>query len=276
MFNQNTLNYNSFNYSTTASSQFAGQLKYGNYEMPNNNFRLRNVEGLEDSNTILKDIYDIANTHGQGLRNYFHKRKVIRVSGTFYADDKAGLQAAINSAKANLAVPNQTVYRLDGEGNVLTGNAYCDDWTIYRERRTVNVVRVEFTLVVLSPFLYKQTRNEEAFTSKSASFTGNVAYNGGNFEAKPQVTIAFQTGLSGVTSVAVQIGDNTITVSEAISDSQTLIIDCKDQDVLLNSVGGKDFIGIFPVLARGDNAIDVTINGTRTADIYFRRQDTYV
>lgn len=193
MFNRQQFNQHTFNFATTSSNVFNAKLKYANYSMPNSNFRLKNVEAIDDSGVITKDIYDIANTHGQGLRNYFHKRKTIKVSGTLYSTSKSGLQAAINSFKANMAVPSQTLYRLDDSGKVLTGVAYCDNWTFDRHSRTINVVRVDFDLVVLTPFLYNTVDNVVSYTGVSSSFSGSIPYSGGNFEAKPVITIAFQT-----------------------------------------------------------------------------------
>lgn len=258
------------------STIFTGLLRYGDYGMPNPNCRIRLVEGIDDSPDIDADVYDIANTHGQGLRNFLYKGKPIKVEGTLYAADKDGLAAAKRSLIAAIAVPDQMLRRVEPDGEQVESRAYAARWVIPNLRYTTNFVRFTVYFIVLDPFFYSTVVNQAAFEWVSSNIDSALSHTGGTYEVKPKIIIAFGAGTTGVTSITATINGEAIVVTEAISGANTVIIDAETQDVSLNSVGGKDYTGIFPILNRGDNPVTIDIDGTRTADIYIQWKNAYV
>lgn len=250
-------------------------MQYGTYTFPNTAFRLVDVIGIEESGDMAIDEFDIANTHGVGLRNYFFKRKTIIVKWVIKADTKGELQTEIDSLLAAISVQEQTLKFTRDDGVILTAPAYAT-WRIDRQRYHITFVPVEITFVVMRPFMKSTITNQTSFTGQSADFSSNVINTGWTYEAQPLINFTFLTWLSWVTEVAITLWSNTITVNENISDSDVLVIDSENQDVKINDVWGKDYSWNFPVLERGNNTFSVSINGTWSVDIYVQWNDTYV
>jgi phage-related protein len=69
-----------------------------------------------------------------------------------------------------------------------------------------------------------------------------------------------------VTSFALNIWSDTITITNTFSASDVLVIDCEDKTVKLNWIA-IDYSGVFPILEVGVNSYTITINWTKNFDI---------
>ncbi len=178
--------------------------------------------------------------------------------------------------KQALFVEQQELRINKSNGDQMWTTATCT-WLKF-DRQAYHISFVPFTVefTTLSPFFFGTTLETTEFLSKSASFTEAVANLSGNYKSLPQVLISFGTGLVWVTTVSVVIGDKTITVTDTFVDSDAILIDCSARDVYINSIGWAEFTGDFGELEIGETPIEVTINWTRDADIYFLWYPTYV
>lgn len=275
MFNGIYFNQQTFNWPAVTGSPFTATLQYNEYNFPNDNFRLVSLSGLESVENIRLNSFDIANGNGEGFSSYYFKKKQITVEGVMKADTVEELEAAIVTFKASILRANKNLKYNMEDGTTLITTASCTGLKVDREYYHLTFVPVTITFIVLDPFLYAQSSEETQFLSKSASFSSILDYTTWSVEAEPLIYIYFGTGLVGVTTVALTIGDTTLTVTETIADNDVLLIDCKGKDVKINDVWGNDYSGTFPNLEIGGNTFALTINGTWTADIYVLWQNTY-
>lgn len=276
MLNTTVLNLKALNTSAPNVDMLTGVLEYNNYSFPNQNVKITKIMWPDSTGSLLRDIFDKANSHWEGLRNYFFKEKYFEILWVIDATSSSQLQEEINSMVSAIASEGQTLKYQSQNGEVLECTAHCESRQIEREPYHITFVPFRVRFVSLDPFLQGVITQESLFSSKTTTFTDTVAYTKGTYIAKPTITITFSTGLSWVTSTAVQIGDNTITFAKAISNGDIVVINAEYQDVLYNGTGWQDYTGSFPELALGDNSMTVTINGTWTANVSVTRNNTYV
>lgn len=276
MFNTSVLNLKPFNTSVPATQSFSGVLQYNGYSLPNQNILVTRIGKNFSSGAMVKDIFDKANNHGEWLRNYFYKEKYIDVYWVIVGSSASDLVEQIHSLVSAISKENGVLKLALDNWVILTGIAHCDWWNIERQPYNITFVPFNFRLVCLNPFLTWTITQEVSFASQTASFTDVFAYTWGTYKTSPTITIVFWTWLWSPTSVSVDIGWQEITLSQAISDSDIVIINCESQDISYNGVWWQDFTWIFPELELWDNEITVTIDSTWTADINITRYNTYV
>lgn len=276
MFNWIYFNQQTFNWPAQGSEPFTDTLQYNSYNFPNTNFRLTKISGLDGTENIKLNAFDIAQGNGEGFSSYLLKRKPITVEWVIKADTVAGLEDAIIALKAKMLKGNKTLKYNMEDGTTLVTTASCTSIAIPRDYYHLTFVPVTLTFTVLDPFFYSQTTQEASYLNKSANFSAIVVNSGWSFEAEPMIYFYFWTGIAGIWQVSVTIWDTTITVNEAIGDGDVLLIDGKNKEVKINDVGGKDYEWTFPVLDIGANALSIsTDDPTWNADIYVTRYDTY-
>lgn len=176
------------------------------------------------------------------------------------------LRGAIFKSEINLDIKVKWVVRrikVNCTSFPKTLNHYNIDW-----------VKWTITLETLEPFFYLLWNQTSSFLSKSASFDEYII-NKGTGVAETRTFITFWTGLSSVTSVAVTIWNKTLTISEAINDSDAIVINWEDKTVKINNVE-KDYLGEFPLLENWGNVVTFTIDGTWNADINIINKVNYV
>jgi len=276
MFNTYGTNLKALNISTPATQSFVGILQYNGYSMPNQNITITGLWWIYSSGALMKDVFDKANNHGEWLRNYFYKEKYIDIKWVITGDSASDVDNQINSLVSAISRENKVMKIVMNNGIILSGTAHTDWWSIERKAYNITFCEFEFRLVCLNPFLTSTLPEDVAFTAKTATFTDTVQYPIWTYKAQPTITIAFSTWLGSPTSVAVKIGDNTITLAQAISDWDIVIVNSLTQDVSYNWTGGQNYSGVFPELELGDNSLTVTIDSTRTADINVTWNNTYV
>lgn len=194
----------------------------------------------------------------------------------FKASTIGELQSLLSSARQKLSQPNKElkITRLDWTS--MTTTATCTSFKPQKESYHVTFTPVEIEFIINDPFFYWSTLYEESFTWKSSSFTDLVEYTVWEQKARPQISINFLTWLSSVTTITVTLNDSIISVTWTFSDSDIILIDCKEKDVYKNSVWGQSYTWSFGDLDIWTNDFEVAIDGTWSADIYVQRYATYV
>lgn len=275
MFNWIYFNQQTFNWPAQGSEPFTDTLQYNDYNFPNTNFRLTKISGLDGTENIKLNAFDIAQGNGEWFSSYWMKRKQITVEGVIKADTVADLETAIISLKAKMLKGNKTLKYNMEDGTTLVTTASCTSIDVKRDYYHLTFVPVTLVFTVLDPFFYSQVTQEASYLSKSADFSAILVNSGWSFEAEPMIYFYFGSGLGGISEVTVTIWDTTITVNETIVDGDVLLIDGKNKEVKINDVWGKDYTWTFPSLDIGSNALSIAVDDTWNADIYVTRYDTY-
>lgn len=278
MLNTQLFNSRVFNSGTRYSTvSIPNLLQYWDYNFWNNIFRVISLTDLDDLGTLNFNTWDIAMWHWEWLSSYYFKRKDITVKWVLSADTVSELENRINALKANVLQSWQQLKFLRRSWQLVQTTASCTSLRFDRQYYHITFVPVEIVFTTLEPFFYSVATNEVNRIDQTSNLSTTINVNTGNYEAEPQILINFEsTGITSVTSVEVDIAGTAITISETISNSDQIIIDCKEKEVTINGTGWVDYTGTFPTLPQGTSSFDVTINGTREVDIYVIRPDTYV
>lgn len=151
--------------------------------------------------------------------------------------------------------------------------------TVYRQITATNT-QVDFPRqhyhTDFSPFLLTLETTDEywklannassTFEGQTASLTDAVNVSG-NAPTFPKMYLVFNTATS-VTSISFACNDRTITLSQAISAGEVVILNGVDRTVTVDGVQ-KTYTGTFPKFESGENYFDVTIDGTFDVDMVF-------
>lgn len=238
---------------------------------------LAEIPDLDDFADVDLSTYRSALVHGEGFVNFFYTRKLLTLYGHFIAANEATLEQLIRWVKSKLAKPNKTLrFKTADWLSLKTDRAICTRFKTPKKNYNTSFVPFEIDIVNLDPFLQDSQVQEIAYTGQTSSFDSSITNDDGNRETDPTVFIYFATWLSSVTSVSVEIGDSIITLTWTFEDNDTIQIDCKNKDVALNGVRWQSYTGTFGSIDVGSTAFNVTINGTREADIYVVYYPSYV
>lgn len=255
---------------------FSGIAMYNDLSLTSDNIRIAKMSNLEDQADYTRTTYKTARVHGEWHTSFFFDKKTITIEWVLKADSASELENVIKTMKQALFVEQQELRINKSNGDQIRTTASCTGLTFDKQHNTITFLPFTLTFTTISPFFYGISLQTSEFLSQSASFTDSVTNLTGNFKSLPQVLVSFGTGLSWVTTISVVIGDKTITVTDTFVDSDAVLIDCSARDVEINSVGGAEFTGDFGELEIGETPIEVTVNGTWNADIYFIWYPTYV
>lgn len=254
---------------------YSGLFSYNGYSFESDNITINAIDGIDDVLKTRLVTFATAREHGRGFTSWNMDSRTVSIKGKLRASSASELQELIIGIKRALMIPNKVLlYRMDN-GNMVYTNASCTAIKIPREHYHINFVPYEFTFEVLEPFFYENVEQLASFTGRASSFTSSIDNLSGSFAAYPRVHVQFLSGLSSVTTITLTIGDDVIQTTGTFANGDIVIFDCKNKDVSKNSTPEQAYTGTFGRLEIGNNTVEVAINGTRAADIYFYRAPTH-
>ena len=108
------------------------------------------------------------------------------------------------------------------------------------------VQNVEIVFTTIEPHFYAKTEVSNSFYSVAADYTADID-NNWTIDTEIKFYLIFWWTVTALTSVAITIWNNTITIWETITALDVLIIDWQSKEVTLNWTA-VDYTGTFPVL----------------------------
>ena len=124
---------------------------------------------------------------------------------------------------------------------------------------------IEVVMESLEPHFYNTTK--ETTTIEWITWdTQNEITNSWTVESYPIIYLLFGTGIAGLTSIDLEIGWYTISISETITDSDILIIDSENKNVTLNWTD-IDYDWPLPVFDVGTNIFEFTFTPASTVSM---------
>lgn len=256
-------------------SGFGGIFSYNDYNFESSNITISNMPDLDNLGTVSNQKYKTAREDGMGYISQNIDSRNITISWNIKAWSASELEQVMGEIKRKLYEPNKNLYIKRASGDVWGTMASCIKADFDRQHYTIDWVRFTFVFEVIDPFFYGSVLSEFWFLWRSSSFSSTVENLVWQRKAYPTIRVQFGTWLSSVTTVTVTLWSSVISIVGTFADSDILTIDCKNKDVLLNSIGEQEYTGGFGVLDIWSNTIEVAIDWIRTADIYFVWYPTY-
>lgn len=261
--NNFAVNDQAVNTSDTAISEILDTISFNNFWLQNADIITTGESfGLRDSANRDISLFKAPQANGEILNSAFFRGRNITVQGFITADSKTELDDAIDEFKLNLSPQNKLLkWKVNGVLRQIL--ATMESITFWEKDN----VLIPYTLVFRSQESFWSNEIEQSFSvwtvtvsprTEQVSNLGQPSF--------PFILFGFWAGLSGVTSVSATVWGIWITINEAISSNDILVVDGRQKTVKLNNVE-VDFDGIFPILDTWSNTVVFTINGTFTVDI---------
>ncbi len=137
-----------------------------------------------------------------------------------------------------------------------------------------NITYLPFTVrfEALEPFWYSDKYTSHSFLDMTSDTQEEIT-NEWNVEVDPIITYAYKTA-SWVSFIRLDINGLYIQINYALTDSDSVIINCKKKTVLINWIL-TDYDGTFPQLDNWSNIINFTSDGTYDVDTNILYQRNY-
>lgn len=202
--------------------------------------------------------------------NFQETQKQIKVKWTIRATDRNELLEIIQNLKSKCLNQNQNLIIKDFE-NKKQVKAFCKKITFSENH--YNIVWMDFEASFYTyDYLQEYTPTNWFIntTSNNLSFT---ITNDGTAQSKLYMVLNFKTA-TGTTSASLTVGGQTITITEAITSGDVVVLD--GYDILIQKNWNLvNFSGEIPVLEVGDNTVTITTNGTVNIDVIYKTNLAY-
>ncbi len=241
-----------------------------------NGFGLANenicVSKLTDNPNLNLRSFDLPRIDWRGFLGHYTRWRKLDLTLTVKASWASEFRTVLEGLRQQLLKPQSTLtWKMWGEFMEIDVTAV----TLPNVFNNYNIDFLTFTVSfqTLKPFWEERTYTTNAFLDTTASFSSDVN-NSWNANSNPIAIFVFKTWISWTDTISVSANWKTITVNEAISDSDILEINCETKEVLLNSVA-VDFTWSFFELVPGSNIVDFTLNWTFDVDLNFIHKNNF-
>lgn len=248
---------------------------YNWYSFNSDNFRLRNIPNIDDASSIMLDQYNIALSHWWWFNGYYMKPKKLMIQWTLLAQSASELEAVIDWLKYAVLQKQKELVYTKRDWMRLTTTATCTNMSFERQAHNITFLPVNIEFTILEPFFYSTTVNELTDYWNTGAITWTVSVVTWQYEIEPQIYITYNSATT-VTSLTFDLNWSEITINKTITTGDLIIIDCKEKDVLINSVWWQDYNWQFPTLPLWDTTYTLTSNWTYNIDLLIQWKNAYV
>jgi hypothetical protein len=248
-------------YSTTAGS-ISTRYEYTTVQF--NGYDINNVvditERFEHNSSPSRSLalYKIARRDGEKLVSAFFARKEIIVTGFIQSTTTAGLETLIDTLKSNF----QTIsgyLDIEYAGGIRRYDALYSNLVINRDPDHLDWCPFSVTFIVPSGKGYNIDATVSTYTITASPYS-NYFVNLGGTDALPILTLTVNSQ-SGLDSIALNSGSNTLTIARTYNNSDVLVIDFNTWIVTVNGTA-VDYTGSFPTWPIGYNVFTLTLTGS--------------
>lgn len=211
----------------------------------------------------------------------YYRERIIEVRGIVQANTAAALDALLDTMRKKLRTREGSLdITRNGAAKRYVATLMNYD-ELFADRDGYHITFCPFVarFSCRTPFGTDRTYSSE-FLTLTASPTNQVAVNAGTIHTQPVCELIF-TAVSSVTTVNVKRVDgdgktlDEIEYVGSIAANDILIFDSEEKEVTKNG-SPQEYTGGFPVLEPDSNIIQVTINGTFSADTTIRWKNAYL
>lgn len=245
-------------------------ISYNGYDFP----KVSEIMNRFDRGSLQLSTYDKIRSHWMWFDQALIKSKEYTVNGILFADTSALLETAIDTMIRACQQSNKVVKIKRRDGTIVQAYGTVTSVNIPEEHYNITFIPYSVTITVLEPFMYQWPLNESERLNQTSTFGEAISYNEWNEIWQPFILMQFDAG-TAATGVSIGIGDNVINVNESFASGDTLLVNCKNKEVMKNSNTNVLFTGKFPHLEFWSNQVDITVTGTYDADIYLLYYPSY-
>lgn len=245
-------------------------ISYNGYDF----LKVSKISNRFNRGTLDLSTYDNIRSHWMWFDQAFIKSKDYTVEWILFADTSVNLEIQIDYLTQACQKPNQLLKIKRRDGTITQAYATVTQVDIPEEHYNITFIPYSVTITVLEPFMYAGPLYEEERLNQTGAFGEAMVYEVGNEVWYPFILMNFDAGTTA-TEVTVGIGEHTITIEEEFEDGDTLLVNCKNKEVMKNSSTSVLFKGTFPHLDFGSNTVSITVDGTYDADIYLLYYPSY-
>jgi hypothetical protein len=205
-------------------------------------------------------MYELTRESGAELINAEWKPKKIIVEGTIRGTTVEGLETNIDSFKRLISGQNKN---LDVQYETGTRRYIATAQVVQVERDFYHLNFAPYSVEFVIPSGVGKSTTSSTYATQSivAQTLEDTTFTiDGTKAPKCTIQLDFETA-TGVTSVSVTINGDRITIDDAISAGETLIIDTDNKKVTLEGVE-KRYTGLFPRLQLGSNTYKIATTST--------------
>lgn len=212
------------------------------------------------------EMSDVARNHGRIITGDFQREKRIYFSGSLHTGTAGEMEQLIKEMKIALAKRDGTLeIVLLGTTEIRTYTATLVNGSSMFSRRMghhITFCPFELEFTVVDPFGYEPDYTSQYVAGVTALSTIDIVPNTGSAYGRPIFLFSIDSAAS-ITALTVTNATNgeSITVTTALAAGDYLRIDSETLEVRLNGTL-KNYDGVFPTLALGDNRIVYTLTGT--------------
>jgi len=218
--------------------------------------------------------YDNIRSHWMWFDQAFIKNKDYTVEWILFADTSENLEIQIDYLIQACQKPNQLLKIKRRDGTITQAYATVTQVDIPEEHYNITFIPYSVTITVLEPFMYQWPINESERLAQTGAFSEAIMYETGNEIWQPFILMQFDVG-TVATQVTISMWWNAITVNESFASGDTLLINCKNKEVMKNWSLDVVRSWTFPHLEFWSNTLDITTTWAYDADIYVLYYPSY-
>jgi len=207
----------------------------------------------DDIGRISFKTYDSPRVDWGWVLGHYYRRKDIRIRISLTATTAELLNDEIDSFKYEMSeVEGDLEITINDEVRIV--KASITKLSFNRKYFHLTFVQdVEIVFSTMEPHFYAKTEESLTYYGITADLNEEILYSG-KVKTEPKFYVIFWPTVTGLNTITVTTGGDTISIAETSSSGDILIIDCEDKEVLLNDVS-IDYTGVFLELQVGANPI---------------------
>lgn len=273
MYNIFPYNAETFNIQSASLQDFINEdIVFNNFWLKNDIYNISKIS-FDNSHTLQSDTFNRPLSDGGSEINHFFREKTIEIQGRMRANTAEDLNKEIDRFKKAM-LENNKYLSIKVNGQIRRAKATCINPESLFNREHYHITFLPFTLRfrVLEKFREIKTQTY-TFTGLTWNFLEEV-YNGGTAKTSPVFTLIVNT-TTGTDTTSITLWGETITVSQALSDGDILVIDYDEKIVTINEAD-IDYTWTFGMLGTWEQNFEVTVNGTINFDFSIKFFNTYL
>lgn len=235
----------------------------------NSNYVVHSISDNVD--TELND-FNIPQNNWKWFLSYFKRQRQISLKITIIWSNENDFITLFDNLRKECYKEESTLYwkKWDWERRQIKVN--CTSFPRNFEHFNINFLECEIWFTALEPFWYESSRQSRSLSNKTADFSEEIS-NQWTDVSEPIVYLLFNTAT--VTDLSLELWENTIWITESITDWDIIIIDSENKKVWKNT-SELDYTWTFPIMWTWSNFFNFDITWTFDTNVLILNKRNYV
>lgn len=269
MLNANTLNTITLWSWTAPVSATLDDISINNFWLQNSNITVSNIQ--DDTITAISK-FDNPQINGRWFLSNFKRGRNITMQVTISWSSKSDFLTRLDNFRKEIYKEESVLSWLKADWEYRKIKVNCISNPKVFNNYNITFLTLNLTFESLEPFWYKESYQSKNITGKTANFSEEIT-NQWIAVTDPNIYVIFNTATVSAFSIA--LWNDTITITETITDWDIVYINWKEKTVTLNWTE-IDYSWIFPTMWISSNFFNYTITGTFSLDTIILNRKNYV